>query len=64
MELDYARTLAQPLTTGGPTARIFTRDEAAQMARAADALDASDDPADRPLADAARGAVGQWQDAE
>ena len=57
MELDYARTLAQPNPIVPGTARIFSRSEAAEMARARDALRQSQDPADEALADAADKAV-------
>ena len=63
MDIEQARLLAQPNPNGGAPAKIFSRSEAAEMSRAADALGASDDPADRVLADAAEAAVVAWMDA-
>lgn len=57
MDIDFARTLAQPNTTTPGTAAIFSREEAAEMARARDALRQSRDPADEALAEAADEAV-------
>lgn len=57
MELDFARLLAQPVPGQPGTARIFSRSEAAEMARARDALRQSLDPADEALAEAADEAV-------
>jgi hypothetical protein len=50
MDIEQARLLAQPNPNGGAPAKIFSRSEAAEMSRAADALGASDDPADRAVA--------------
>jgi hypothetical protein len=57
MDLDFARMLAQPNPTVAGTARILSREEAAEMARARDTLRRSSDPADEALAEAADEAV-------
>ena len=57
MDIDQARLLAQPNPLVPGTAAIFDRSEAAEMARARDALRQSQDPADEALAEAADEAV-------
>lgn len=63
MDINQARLLAQPDPTTTGTAKIFSRVEAAEMARASVALFHSGTPEDIDLGEAAHRAVEEWLDA-
>ena len=63
MDLDQARLLAQPDPTTTGTAKIFDREEAAEMSRAASALFTSGTPEDIAMGEAAHLATEAWLDA-